>query len=496
MLKIRAMLGAPPVALSAAMLTLGVVLTFVTQQYGVSGGAAFVLLVPFLFFVFPCALVQAIGNILALWKQLTWWHGLWLLLFLSGLVFRGRDLQSIKETPIDPWAAYRIALLCMTALILLGRLALRQTAWIASLFRGLLGALAIYGLVSLASTVWSVYPAWTFYKTMEYFVDLAVLAAALTTVRSTEMYKSLFDWTWVMLGGLLFTVWAGVILWPGEALVPGGELLRFRIAGVLPRLDQDSVGESAAVLAMVALTRLQFLTPERGGRSFYWTLLTFGLITLVVSQTRAAIVGFIAGVALVWFLSKRIAVSALLASTVVVLLSLTTAGDLLATYWQRGERPEVLQTFSGRLPLWEAAWEKFQQRPVIGYGAYAGARFAVLPKVGDTGLSSLLNSYLEVLVGTGICGLFPILLALTGTWWLLTRTAAESLSRPLERQLATEGLGVLTVITAHSFFSVELMWHPALVFLVILGFAEFLRRSQGYKTTVPAWAVSASHSWR
>src|SRR2546427_4992681 len=104
--------------------------------------------------------------------------------------------------------------------------------------------------------------------------------------------------------------------------------------------------------------------------------------------------------------------------------------------------------------------------------------------------------YLEVLVGTGICGLFPILLALTGTWWLLTRAAAESLSRPLERQLATEGLGVLTVITAHSFFSVELMWHPALVFLVILGFAEFLRRSQGYKTTVPAWAVSASHSWR
>ena len=295
-----------------------------------------------------------------------------------------------------------------------------------------------------------------------------------------------------MLGGLLLTVWAGVILWPGEALVPGGELLRFRIAGVLPRLDQDSVGESAAVLAMVALTRLQFLTPERGGRSFYWTLLTFGLITLVLSQTRAAIVGFVAGVTLVCFLSKRIAVSALLASIVVVLLSLTTAGDLLATYWQRGERPEVLQTFSGRLPLWEAAWEKFLQRPVIGYGAYAGARFAVLPKVGDTGLSSLLNSYLEVLVGTGICGLIPILLALAETWWLLTRTAAGSLSRPLERQLATEGIGVLTVITAHS--SVELMWHPALVFLVILGFAEFLRRSQGYKTTFPAWAISASHS--
>src|SRR2546425_8324014 len=109
--------------------------------------------------------------------------------------------------PIDAWAAYRIALVCLTALILLMRLALRQTPWIGSLFRGLVGTLAIYALISLFSTLWSIYPAWTFYKTMEYFVELAVLAAVLTTVRSTEAYKSLFDWTWVLLGGLLVTVW-------------------------------------------------------------------------------------------------------------------------------------------------------------------------------------------------------------------------------------------------------------------------------------------------
>ena len=37
-------------------------------------------------------------------------------------------------------------------------------------------------------------------------------------------------------------------------------------------------------------------------------------------------------------------------------------------------------------------------------------------------------------------------------------------------------IGVMTVITIHSFVNVEMTWHHPTLFLIILGWAEFLRR--------------------
>jgi hypothetical protein len=60
------------------------------------------------------------------------------------------------------------------------RLVPRQAEWTRSFFRGLVGALPIYASVSIVSTLWSVYPAWTLYESLEYFVDVALLAAILS----------------------------------------------------------------------------------------------------------------------------------------------------------------------------------------------------------------------------------------------------------------------------------------------------------------------------
>jgi hypothetical protein len=42
--------------------------------------------------------------------------------------------------------------------------------------------------------------------------------------------------------------------------------------------------------------------------------------------------------------------------------------------------------------------------------------------------------------------------------------------------MAFEGVGVLAVITVHSFFNVELTWHVPLLLFVLVGYAELLRR--------------------
>jgi hypothetical protein len=63
-----------------------------------------------------------------------------------------------------------------------------------------------------------------------------------------------------------------------------------------------------------------------------------------------------------------------------------------------------------------------------------------------------------------------------GTWWFLCRGAQEARVGSLERDLAVECIGVMGMLTIHSFFNNELCWHPPLLFLAVLGYAEFLRR--------------------
>lgn len=406
-------------------------------------------------------------------------------MFLSGLIFRQRDTQAIREAPVDFWAAYRISLVSVTALVLLVRLAFRQADWTPSLFRGLVGALAIYSSVCVASTLWSVYPAWTLYKSLEYLVDVALIAAILATVRSAQTYKALFDRTWMLLGGLLVTFWAEAVVWPENAWVPTHGLLGVRLAGVVPALDQNSVGEIAAYLAIVGLSRLHFSTC-RGERALYRLVFALGLITLFLSQTRVAIVGFLVAALLVLFFCKPtrlftfLVLSPILVVIVAVLLWRTNLGDFLWALWTRGETPEMLQSLSGRLNTWEFGWKMFLEKPLTGYGAYAGGRFVVTDKVANPFAAGVLNSYVEVIVGASIWALAPLLVALTGSWRFLIKSLSNYSHSSLERQLAVEAVGILAIITARSFFTDLLVWHAPLVFLLVLGYAELLRRRWRY----------------
>ena len=168
----------------------------------------------------PVAVRQTTRIFSSLRPKLRWWHGLWLLLFLSALQFRLRTSTDISKSLLDPWAAYRVVLVGTTAAVLAGRLFLRRTAWLGSIFRGSVGAMAVYCCLCIASTLWSTHPAWTLYKSLEYFTDVVLVAAILVAVPSVRDYKSLFDWTYLLFGLLLASVWVGAVISPGQALVP------------------------------------------------------------------------------------------------------------------------------------------------------------------------------------------------------------------------------------------------------------------------------------
>jgi O-antigen ligase len=348
--------------------------------------------------------------------------------------------------------------------------------------------LAVYGLFCLASALWSAYPAWTFYKSLEYLVDISLLAAILATVRCADTYRSLFNWTWVLLGVQLLIVWTEAVIWPSLAFLQSNGLIPLRLNGVLPSLDQNEVGEYGAVLGIVALSRL--LQPRRSrGRVFYCLLFGFALVTMVMSQTRAVYIGFLFGCVLVLILCKRFALIAFLAFTIMMTVALTNAPNLAKKVWQRDEDAQNVQMIGGRLSPWESGLAKFLEKPLTGYGAYVGGRFVVLQMPGQLPGSSILNFYLETILGTGVCGLGLFVVAMLGTWWILVFELRKGSAGGLDCQLTIEAVGVLALTTVRSFFGTQLMWHPALNFLLILGYAEFLRRHRTYKTsTMPVSA--------
>ncbi len=430
--------------------------------------------------VFAFALWQGFRHARTLASTFKWWHILWALIFVSGLVFRNRRASDIASDPLDAWAMFRIAVDTLVAFVLLGRLALRRTHWLGSMLQGVVGALVIFGLVGVASTAWSVFPSWTLYKSWEYLVDIALLAAILETLDSMDEYRDFFNWTWALYGFLLLSVWLGVVLWPQEALhgetLQSGALLGIRLDGVMPSLSSNDVGTFAAILALLSLARLFPASEERFSKSWYAILLVGSLVTMVLAQTRTAFAGFLFGGFFILLFSKRGKLGAFVTFVVAPIVLLATMGGLIWSFLERGQTEEQLASLSSRADWWSFAWQTFLERPLTGFGAYAAGRFAVLARLGLGETSTMHSDFLETLVGTSIWGLIPFVVALAATWWLLWRCVRDSAADPLDRQLAYEGLAILGLLTFRSVFMTMLTWHPPLHFLAILGYVEFLRR--------------------
>lgn len=471
-----------------ALILLGLVLTAVVvglASHFRSGGAlalGIVLMGLPALVLSVAAMRRAASDALAyLSSSLRWWNLLWFLTFASALVFRIRSASEIATEPLDGWAVFRVAVDTVVAFILLGRLALRRTHWVGSMIRGPVGALTVFGLVCLASTAWSVFPPWTLYKSLEYLVDIALLAAVLETLDSVDEFRDLFNWTWALYGLLLLSVWMGAVIWPKEALYSTnfqGGTLGLRLQGVMPALSANDVGTFAAIIGLLALARLLPIAEERYNKPWYALLLLAGLVTMVCSQTRTAIAGFVLGALLIMIFTRRKGIGAMLTFVAAPVIGIVVAGGLIWSYLARGQTDQQLSTLSSRAQWWSFAWQTFLEHPLTGFGDYAAGRFAVLAKLGLGDTSTMHSDYLEITVGTSIWGMVPFLVALLVTWWLLLRYVRDSSSDVQQRQLAFEALAILALLTFRSVFMTMLTWHPPLHFLAVMGYGEFLRRRQ------------------
>jgi O-antigen ligase len=419
---------------------------------------------------------------LSLRASFTWWQGLWLLLFLSGLVFRIRNAQDIDESALDIWAVYRSGLVLVVGMVLCARLLSDRTKWFRTLFSGTLCLLACYALFSLASTAWSVRPAWTIYKSIEQLVDLATVAAVVASVRSVHEYRKLANWTWVLLGLLVASAWVGAVIDPSDGLLTGQNLgpLTVRLEGVMPGVDANTIGEICAILALVALSRVLNDPEAKAHRSWYSWLFAASILTLVFSQTRAAMAAFAIGACVLLLVTRRFALTMALGaiSTIgaAIALTFTNFGRTFAEFLMRGQSVEGMEGLSGRMDVWQASFEAFLRRPWTGYGGFAGARFVVLPGIPSQGFASTaFSTYIDSLLDLGILGPLLIVIVLVSAAWFLFRSTRGYHVPSADRPLSVEMLVVLTVIIVRSFVTSNIVGHPPLAFLTVIGFVEVAR---------------------
>jgi len=437
-------------------------------------GSILIFLVALLFV--PCTILflfgvrQARVNFRGLRAELRWWHWLLLLTYISQLVFRLRDVPEARESPLDAWAIFRIGPEAIIATVLLYRLTLKRPDWLRSLFRGTIALLTVYAVVCSISTAWSVFPAWTLYHSLEYFMDITVLATVLAMVSTADEYKNVMDWIWLVYGAGVLLVWIEAILLPHLAFEPATH----RLQGVFPIENWNDLGTTGAALSTVAVARIWRLDRMNVNRPWYLMLLVFSFVTMLAAQTRNAIAGFLVGTALVFLFSKRLWASSFFVSVAMIALST----GVVRAFLERDTPEQALgvDSLNGRMAFWGLAWNLITKHPLTGLGAYAGGRFAVLATLGAGGASTLHNDFLEIATGTSFWGLIPFALALVLTWLVLVRAVRNPLRAPKERQLALESIGVIGVLTVHAFFNTDLSWHAPLIYFAALGCAELLRR--------------------
>ncbi len=457
----------------AGFVVLGLLLSMISfPLFRRFGFAALVMVVgsPFVLVLFVRALPELFSGLGAVRKNFSWREGCLALLFLSAATFAVRNVNTAVSQPLDALAALRFGPELIVAIILASRIASGKSS-LKYLLSGLPACLALFCLVSLVSTLWSIVPIWTFFKSGEFLLDVTLAAVIFQSVNRAEDYLKVLNWIWILYAVETLIPWIGAVVSPATAWDDLG-----RLRADIPLVGPNNIGATGAVLALVAISRLLWRNRTTGQRAWYLAVLIFGLASLVAAQTRNAIGGFLLGLPLLLIFANRKWIVAALAGIGTPLLLLTSASTVVTTYLRRGQSDEEVQGLTGRMDWWNYAWQQVTFHPWTGLGMYAGGRFGVLARMGRAEAGYMHSDWLEVAVGTSFWGILTLLAAVLGTWWFLCKGAVCNRLGTLERALAVECIGVMAVLTVHSIFNDEFCWHVPLLFLGVLGCSEMLRR--------------------
>jgi O-antigen ligase len=140
------------------------------------------------------------------------------------------------------------------------------------------------------------------------------------------------------------------------------------------------------------------------------------------------------------------------------MITMTQVETYFFEFFKRGQNIETLYSLGGRIYKWEFAYEYIKQNPFLGYGAFAGSRFEIMPEITGTLSSSTHSAWVELIVDAGVIGFIIFLLLVVRVLFRLLRKAI--IFPKGQRELFIEATAVFLLIFIRSFFTTATLITP------------------------------------
>ena len=254
-------------------------------------------------------------------------------------------------------------------------------------------AVGCFTLAAVASTLWSVDPTATAWRSSVY-VGMALLAWAIAGFDHDEAVAAVAAVAAAAVAASLLLVW----LRPDLGLHADGSW-----KGVYT--NPNSLAPLAAVAVLVAV---RYLLASRGWRrvvaaggaaAAVAVLLGAGSRTAWISLATAAVAATVVG-SYHWLRRRCSPVAAGTATATAAILASSAAAAAVAVQWS-------VPTFSQRREMWSLVWDRIVQRPLLGHGFFTFWDIEELTQHALLRRGSAHNSLVEVGLGLGLLGAVP-----------------------------------------------------------------------------------------
>jgi len=316
---------------------------------------------------------------------------------LSVFLGQPRGVQTIASEPVDAIRLARIMVLVLLAVVSVAGILFSIGRGVSS-GKGIKWMIA-YGLLAMLSYLYSSFPLLSLWKGFE-VLSISLVGMFIGTRLKKE--ADIQDAMNIIILALWFLVVSSLV---GAAVVPSEAFtamkargpMAFSLEGVYPFVNANSLSQIAGMVSVIALVWMV----KPGGKYGIIgpaVILLVSLACLLLSHSRTSIIALVvvAFPVLMVFRRRNLVIGALCVG--VLLLVTDVVGEYFMPYFVRGQSVQVLTSLSGRTEFWPEVIKKVAEAPFLGHGFYASQRMI-------WNISSVDNTYLEVMLGLGVTGL-------------------------------------------------------------------------------------------
>jgi O-antigen ligase len=257
-----------------------------------------------------------------------------------------------------------------------------------------------YAFIAMLSSVYSSFKMLTLYKGFEVFAMVIVVMASGKYLKSKYDVQNYLGIIIVPLMVLSFSSLLGSFMIPNQAFQHGGtgNIMSLVLEGVAPMVNANTLTQIAGIVFVLLFNeyiRSNYIT----NKIIIFVLMIIFVLTAILAHSRTSLLSIILAVVFVLIRNGSVGTACIITCISFLFALIGPVRIMVVEFIYRGQNKIAFLSLSGRTEFWPIVWNEINKSPFVGHGYYAAQRIGL-------GVSSVDNTYLEVILGVGIIGLF------------------------------------------------------------------------------------------